>query len=465
MTGKYLAERITDLMKKSVKLFLITLAVVAISACQSPSTQKTPKNVILIIGDGTGFNQFQSASLYLHGEADKLVSQNFPIKLAASTFSADGDGYDPQMVLTDFEYLLNKPTDSAASGTALSTGVKTHNGFVGMDTLEQPLTNMFELAEKAGKATGVVTSVPFAHATPATFVAHNKSRGHYKEIAHEMIFQSATDIIIGCGHPYYNDNGEKLPEPDFKYWNSEDWQLVQEGSAGADADGDGDADPWVFIDTREDFIRLASGDAPDRLLGIAMAASTLQANRGGKEEQTEPFTPPLNDNVPALSDISLAALNVLDNDPDGFYLMIEGGAIDWACHANHGPRLVEEAVDLEKAIKAVCEWVEKNSSWDETLVVITADHETGYLTGPESGEKITASGETRSVFTPLQSNGAGNMPEFEFHSGGHSNSLVPVFAKGAAAEGLARMAQMVDSLRGPYIDNTDIANYLKSFVK
>jgi len=321
------------------------------------------------------------------------------------------------------------------------------------------------MAESTGKATGVVTSVPFSHATPAAFVAHNESRNNYHEIAHEMIMKSAVDVIMGCGHPFYDDDGKKLPSPDYKYASREDWNAVKKGIAGADADGNGLADFWTFIDSREDFQKLMSGEAPDRLLGIPTAASTLEAGRSGGDEQSEPFSPPLTENVPTLTEMSKAALNVLDNDPDGFYLMIEAGAIDWTCHSNNGPRLVEEAVEMENMVQAVVAWVESNNSWDETLVIITADHETGYLTGPDSGDKVSASGESMPAYNELQNNGAGKMPGFEFHSGGHTNSLVPVFAKGASANGLATLARGNDPVRGSYIDNTDIALYLKSLMK
>ncbi len=84
-----------------------------------------------------------------------------------------------------------------------------------------------------------------------------------------------------------------------------------------------------------------------------------------------------------------AALNVLDDDPNGFFIMIEGGAVDWAAHANQSGRLIEEMNDFNKSIEAVIRWIDTNSNWNETLVIITADHETGHLTGPGSGSDKT----------------------------------------------------------------------------
>ena len=450
--------------KNHIALFLMMI-IVTLTLVSCSTEKPTAKNVIIIIGDGAGFNQLQAGSYYVHGEENALTAQKFPVTLAAATYPATGHGYNPDQVVANFEYLKEKYTDSAASGTALATGHKTYNGAIGVDTLKNPLTNIFEMAEAAGKATGVVTSVPFNHATPATFIAHNESRNNYHEIAAEMISESAVDVIIGCGHPFYDDNSHRQPEANYKYLSEATWNAVQEGAAGADADGDGQADAWTFVEFRQDFQNLGKGEAPKRLLGIPQVASTLQVNRAGAEEQTEPFFPPLTENIPRLDEMTKAAINVLDNDPDGFYLMIEAGAIDWACHGNNGPRMIEEVVDMENMVKAVVDWVEANSSWEETLVVVTADHETGYLTGPASGVVETESGEEKVVYQPIVNNGAGKMPGIEFHSGSHTNSLVPMLAKGTGAQGYLQMATQTDRQFGPYIDNTDIPNRIKEFLK
>ena len=109
--------------------------------------------------------------------------------------------------------------------------------------------------------------------------------------------------------------------------------------------------------------------------------TTLQQARAG-DGKADPFVVPLTTSVPTLAEMSRAALNVLDNDPDGFVMMIEGGAVDWAGHANQSGRLIEEQVDFDLAVDAVLAWVEANSNWGETLLIVTGDHETGYLTGP-----------------------------------------------------------------------------------
>lgn len=161
---------------------------------------------------------------------------------------------------------------------------------------------------------------------------------------------------------------------------------------------------------------------------------------------------PFNAGVPTLDVMARGALNVLDNDDDGFFLMVEGGAIDWAGHANQSGRLIEEQADFNATVDAVCEWVEKNSTWSETLLIVTDDHETGYLTG------------TKGVYDAVQSNGEGRMPTMAWNSGDHTNQLVPLFAKGMGAELFKKVADQADTIRGRYMDNTEIPLVIRSLI-
>ena len=193
-----------------------------------------------------------------------------------------------------------------------------------------------------------------------------------------------------------------------------------------------------------------TGNTPDRVLGIAQVYTTLQQERGG-DVNADPYTEPLLDTVPTLEEMTKAALNIVDNDPEGFLLMVEGGAIDWAAHANQSGRTIEEEIDFNHSVEAVVDWVEKNSNWGETLVIVTGDHETGYLTGPGSDP----------AWMPLVNNGAGYLPGMEWHSGDHTNSLIPFFAKGRGATPFRKDPGMLsDPVRENYIDNTIIAEAL-----
>ena len=385
-----------------------------------------PQNVIFMIIDGCGFNHIAAADYYEYGKKGGQVYEKFPVKLAVSTYPAGGS-YNPAKAQKDFDYVKEGCTDSAAAATALATGVKTKNGSLGVGVNKNRLENIIEKCEKLGMSTGVVTSVPFSHATPAGFVAHQDSRGSYLQIAEEMICQSAVEVIFGGGNPYYDNNGKKIDEGNFKYISSELWQKIAADS---------------LIQTRQDFLNLAEGRTPQRVIGIAQVFETLQVNRSG--ESNIPFDVPLNENIPTLAEMSNAALNVLDDDADGFFVMIEGGAVDWASHKNNSSRMIEEMVYFENAVKAVAKWVETKSSWEKTLVIITADHETGYLTVAASGKK---------------------MPAMEWHSSGHTNSLVGFFAKGAGAKSFVKCAKNNAPVRGRYMDNTDIPKTIFQFLE
>jgi alkaline phosphatase len=370
-----------------------------------------------------------------------------------STYPAGGQ-YDANAAWADFNYVENSVTDSAAAVTAMAAGVKTYNAGLGVDVNGGAVLNLLERAEQLGKATGVVTSVPFSHATPAGFVAHNGDRNNYTQIAADMIEKSAAEVIMGCGHPAYDADG-KLREPyDYKYIGAADWAGLVNGSAGSDADANGIPDRWKLVQARSEFQSLAKGKTPKRVFSIAQVFGTLQEDRSG-DAHSPPYKVPFTQTVPTLEEMTRAALNILDEDPNGLFLMVEGGAVDWAAHDNHSGRLVEEMMDFNKSVEAVLTWVQENSNWGETLVIITADHETGHLTGPGSGQ--LPEGPT---WNELVGNGIGILPTMEWHSGSHTNSLVPFFAKGPGAQLFKNTIDGYDPVRGPYIDNTDIASVI-----
>jgi alkaline phosphatase len=439
----------------------------------------SPKNVIIFIADGAGFNHFKSADFYQCNQtpcrpceclpAEASAKAGFPVRLAMSTYPAGGQ-YDANAAWADFNYVDNGATDSAAAATAMATGVKTYNQAIGVDANGSPLLNLLQRAEQLGKATGVVTSVPFSHATPAGFVAHNASRDNYTQIAADMIEQSAADVIMGCGHPAYDADCKPREPYNYKYISAADWAGLVNGTSGADADADGIPDRWKLVQTRSEFQALAKGKTPKRVFAIAQVFETLQENRSGNAFAA-PYQVPLTQTVPTLEEMTKAALNVLDDDPNGFFVMIEGGAVDWAAHDSHSGRFVEEMMDFNKSVETVLTWVQENSNWGETLVIVTADHETGHLTGPGSGQlpEGPACGELartelcRSVepaWNELVGNGIGNLPTMEWHSGSHTNSLVPFFAKGPGAQLFKKTIDGCDPVRGPYIDNTDIASVI-----
>lgn len=446
-------------MKKGLLIAFLILAISvtpAFAASGSGPTKPAAKNVIVMISDGWGFNHLEAVSYYEYGKDARQIYNRFPFQFAISTWeverAADNcpPGYDPALAWSNFDYVRYPcATDSASAATALATGVKTYNGYIGVDVDGLSVPNGLELAEELGKATGVVTSVEWSHATPAGFVAHNISRNNYEQLAKDMVSLSAADVIMGAGHPWYDKDGLLKATPNlYRYVGGQvTWDALVAGTAGGDADGDGIADPWTLVQTRAEFQALMSGPTPERVLGTAQVYETLQQGRSG-DGKAAPYVVPRIETVPTLAEMTVAALNVLDNDPDGLYLMIEGGAVDWASHANQSGRMMEEAIEFERAVEAVVDWVQKNSNWGETLLIVTGDHETGYLTGPGSNPG----------WAPIVNNGAGNLPGMQWNSPEHTNNLMVLSAKGDAARMFSRYADQYDPVRGRYLDNTEVAH-------
>lgn len=457
-------------MKRSIYLICLSFLILSLFSCsKSHSLDKThngPKNIILLISDGFGFNHIEAANFYEFGKAGMQAYEHFPVTYAMSTFSLANPEYKPELAWKIFEYVIQKPTDSAAAMTAISTGYKTYNGAIAVDSSKNNLETILERVEKYGKATGVVTSVQFCHATPAAIIAHNENRNNYEAISKEMLTRCPLEVIMGTGHPFFDENGQTAADTTFKYvGGKETWEKLESGVLANDSDGDGESESWHLIQDIVEFQRLEYGDTPERVVGIPKIRTTLQQDREGITE-APPFEVPLISTVPTLCEMAKAALNILDNDPDGFFLMIEGGAIDWASHDNQFGRMIEEQLDFNKTVEAVIGWLQRKSSWDETLVIVTADHECGYLTGPDSGPppKKPANGE-HATWNPVISRGKGKVPLMEWHHDGHTNSLIPFYAKGKCSELFHEYATQSDPIRGKYIDNTNIAHVLLSVFK
>jgi alkaline phosphatase len=421
---------------------------------------RLPKNIILMICDGCGFNHAEALSLYRFGKPGCLEFQQFPVRLAVSTYSFSVNRYDPEEVWKDFKTVTRKYTDSAAAATAIATGYKTWNNEIGTDTLGHPLLNIVEHCEILGKTTGIVTSVQFCDATPAAFAAHNAERHDNESIAREMILESGLEVLMGAGHPEYDERGRPVPPAERKYrtvGGKSLWQELKESRAGNDCDGDGLTDRWILIENRKDFIRL-SDNAPKRVLGIPKCRSTLQYDRiGGKN--AVPFQIGFNDSVPTLAEMASGAVHVLSCDPEGFFLMIEGGAVDWASHDNLSGPMIEEMAAFDETIQTISGWIESHGGWDETLLIVTVDHETGYLWGPASGERFLCKNK-KFFWQPLKGRGPGAVPGMKWNGTKHTNSLVPFYAKGAGSEDFLTLADETDPVRGAYLDNAELGSML-----
>lgn len=510
------------------KLLLATAlpALLVLSSCAHDMTAPEPiaedhgvKNVILMVSDGIGFNGWLATDYYqglagtqsyqvvrpdgtvpvvygMSHDALNLVDSSGNILTSSSdresAVGAVAQGYDPTTRWAKFENAMRNDfapvnerytsyTDSAAAGTALMTGRKTSNGRLNVDwSGETELRTIAQIATDQGRSAGAVASVMASHATPASVIAHNVSRNNYAEIFNEMV-ASDLDVIMGAGHPLFDNSGGSVePEEPSAY------QFVGGEDTFAALTSDAGLNGFTFIEAKADFDALATGsDVPERVVGIARSGATLQAMRDELDEGDTPSGMAFNTDVPDLATMTVGALNVLSQNENGFFLMSEGGAVDWMGHANNMPRFIEEQIDFNLAVDAVVAWVEENSSWDETLLIITADHETGGIWGEgtwtnNEGGPVAADRSDEAVqtarfhpdddafntFLAVQDRGAGNLPGYQFSSGNHTNELVPLWAIGAGAERFAEFTRTdvkageiwgdVYGWSGEFVDNTAV---------
>ena len=371
------------------KSYLMILVVVLFFLGQA--SQAAVKNVILMIGDGMGFEHVKAASLYAYGEEEKLSFEQY-YRGEVTTHSANS-------------YLENNhATDSAASATAMATGQKVNNKVIS-ERSGKPLKTILEHLQEKGKATGLVTTVPITHATPAGFAAHSRARSNYRDIANDYMTQTKPNILFGA----YYKNGRGM--------------TVEKAKQAE----------YAVATTRQQMLDLV-GPIDKNSTEVFFLAGLFSPE--GMQYEYDYYHPPVilfpleeiidvpnYDTVPHLSEMTSAALRVLDNDPNGFFLMVEGGKIDWAAHDNIIEFTVFETLEFDRAFRVVMDWAQDR---EDTLIVVTSDHECG-------GLKV------------VKNNRRGFMPEVFWGSKEHTGANVPVYAAG---EGTGKFVGI--------IDNTDI---------
>lgn len=300
------------------------------------------KYVFYFIGDGMGVNQINVTETYLAALKGKIgiepiCMSSLPVVGMVNTYSA-----------------TNGVTDSAAGGTALACGKKTKNGAIGvLKDLETPCTSIAAWAQKAGKAVGVATTVSITHATPASFYGHQPRRQMYYELGQDLC-KSGYDFFAGSdfNKPYTKEGEPSLHE--------------QAQAAG-----------YTILKGYKEYQK--KGRKADKLI-------LLQSDEKNKKLNSEqlPYALDQDKNDLTLEQIVRAGINYLTSkQKDGFFFAIEGGMIDWACHRNDIGCCINEVLDMDKAIKVAYEFYQQHP--DETIIVISADHETGGLvmgTGP-----------------------------------------------------------------------------------
>ncbi len=346
---------------KLIKIISIILLVLVIASC-NPQQKQEPKvkNIILMIGDGMGLAQVHAAYL---ASNNTLTMTGLPHIGLQQTISAD-----------DFA------TCSAAASTAIASGIKTNDGYLGVDPNGNPVKTILDYAEENGLATGLVATSFITHATPAGFIANQISRNMYEEIALDFL-TTDIDVFIGGGLNHFTKrlDGRNLAD-----------ELAQKG--------------YQVAVSMEEVMKIKSG----KLAGLVDSLHLPKYSEGRGN---------------MLSDATSAAISILQQNPRGFFLMVEGSQIDWGGHDMDADYIIKETIDFDRAVARALEFVKKDGN---TLLIVTSDHETGGMALIDFDQ---ATGER----------------DFRFTYDNHTGLMVPSFSYGPGAE----------KFTGVY-DNTDI---------
>ena len=329
-------------MKKTLKTLFFTAAAFLLFAGYSIA-ESAPKYVFYFIGDGLGPSQRQAAEYYYKMETGdsnaKLIMNRLPFVALVTTYSNN-----------------TLVTDSAAGGTALACGVKTTNGIIGKLPNGDNVTSLTQAAIKKGYATGIVTTTRLTHATPAAFTAHNMSRNNADEIAVDQL-NSGVDFYAGGGYRYFaaknNTKGLKSKRKDNR-------DVVSEFKAKGYKTFVGDNNRDAFRDYKP-----SKGDKVFAALAYSHIPYEVERRNSDLKENK----------IPSLKELTSKAVETLYKQDRPFFLMVEGGRIDHACHAHDVKSVVLDTIAFDHAVGVAYDFYKKHPK--ETLIVTAADHETG----------------------------------------------------------------------------------------
>ena len=371
------------------------------------SAQQKAKYVFYFIGDGMGFNHVSLTEYWLghtQGVFDSrpLSFSQFPVLGWAVTHSES-----------------NLITDSAAAGTALSTGNKTKNGMLATGPDSTALTSISYKIHDAGYKVGISSTVGINHATPAAFYGHNVNRGNYYEIASEIPASEFEFFAGGGAIESTGDDEDKVSV----------YEAIENGG-------------YVIAEGMDDFAAKKDG-----------AEKMMLLQKDGRLRTELPYAIDMKEDDMTQADLVRASIDFLyDENGEGFFVMSEGGRIDWASHGNDTKAVILETLSLSDAVAEAVRFY--NEHPDETLIVVTADHETGGLTlSWEKGynlyldklEEISCSKDMVSEEERERMNEISHEARIGWTTGDHSAANVPVFAIGAGSD-----------LFSGRMDNTDI---------
>lgn len=354
-----------------------------ITPTQQPTIITEPVNspgIILFIGDGMGTTHRQAATWLAVGEQGVLAMDAMPVRGSAITSSAD-----------------HKITDSAAAATAIATGQLTNNHFLGVDPDENLLVSILELAQNQGWSVGLVTTTQLTHATPAAFAVHYPDRTANLEIARQ-IMNNGVDVLLGGGEDdFFSQNETGCFEGNGKQPEGLDL-VAQAVEAG-----------YSYVCSGDQLDSLDTAHT-DKVLGLFAA---------------EGMVGPYNPNLTAMT---RTALEILSRDPDGFFLMVEGGQIDWAAHEHDAETDMVNTLGLDSAV-SLAEMFALDHP--DTLIIVTADHETGGMSLNKDGRGS------------IRQDGPFRMPDDQQFwvdwalSSSHTSQPVTVTAQGPYSENLS----------------------------
>jgi len=309
------------------------------------------RSAILLIGDGMGQSHRLAGQLLSAGRDGRLAMDRLPHAGVMQTLCAD-----PALFVTD----------SAAAATALATGVKTSNGAIAIDLDGRPRPTVLELAKRAGKSVGLVTTCQITDATPAAFAAHVTHRSEQSEVARQYLEATRVDVILGGGAAHWLPVGAPPLFPIDPLAPG----AAAETSRGAAGDlvARAAALGWPLATSGAALEALAEDEETRRVLGLF---ANQELFRQRPEGQGDVYDPPL-----TLAEMTSAAIRILNRNPAGFFLMVEESAIDRMAHKNNAALTLKGVLELDLAVQVALAHAEREA---DTLVVVTADHECGGL--------------------------------------------------------------------------------------
>ncbi|MCD6517708.1 MAG: alkaline phosphatase [Candidatus Aminicenantes bacterium] len=315
-----------------LSVFVLFLSIFSCAQKERDSYAESPKYVFLFIGDGMGLSQIHAAEIMQGALSGKEVKIH---KLSFTQFPGTG-------LMTTFSS-SSYITDSAASGTAMASGHKTVNGRINRDeTNRVEFKTIAEMAKEKGMKVGIISNVPLNHATPACFYARVPHRQNYYKIAQQMI-ESGFDFFGGGG--LYYPTGRKGLQTDIL-------EIAREKG-------------YTVIQSEQEFLSLGKKNKEDRVIAL---------NEKLTSDDAMPYQIDADGRGLSLVDYVDKSIELLDNDK-GFFMMVEGGEIDWAAHDHDAATVIGEVIGFDRAVLRAVRFY--NERPDETLIIVTADHETG----------------------------------------------------------------------------------------